>query len=87
MKNVFKIMNFIQRHEKSAMVTASAIIAIVLANKALLNKGFTYEKLLSGNDICSLVTNIETLIIKSPHTYEMLYDPDEQKWYFTVFKG
>ena len=84
MKNRFKIMNIIQKYEKVAVLTASAVIGIVLVNKLLLNKGFTYEKMLKGTDICSLMTNIETLAIKSKYAYEMAYNPDESAWYLIV---
>lgn len=87
MKNFYKLMDYIQRHEKVIIVSATITIGVVALNKILLNKGFTYEKLLKDNDVCSLITNIETLALKSPHVYAMLYDPDFKRWYITIEEG
>jgi hypothetical protein len=41
-------------------------------------------KLFKGNDISTVVTNIETLLIKSGLIYKIAYDPSVKKWYIVI---
>jgi hypothetical protein len=75
--------------KQKRIVAAVGVAAVVAGGVALKklhvnSKGFTLVKLRKGSELCTVFTNIETLLINANIPYKFAYEPDTKQYYMVV---
>lgn len=86
--NKQQVIDFIIKHKQEIKTIGGLGLAFaggIVTKKTIENwKSFTLFKLLKGHDTPTVVTNIETLLLKSDIPYRFAYDPECKQYYLTI---